>query len=142
MTRNCLDCVRKHFGQAYVLLNEYADDPEFFEEHFWYAMGHLGEASDESKGLALSTIIRAHRRRMEEDEEYWIDFKPLIRLATRYAYQEIGVETDPDEFKALLEEVQLPVKDFLFGCCDDIVISSLPPKTKTKKKKKKKKKNK
>jgi len=128
----CLDCTRKHLSQAYVLLNEYADDPVEFEEHFWYAMGHLAEAADECKGLVLSHLIRAHRRRMQDDDEYWIDFKPLLRLANRYAFDEIGVEYDRNEFDSLMEEVKKPVQDYLFDCCDQDVT---PSKKKTSKKK-------
>jgi hypothetical protein len=42
---SCLKCVRKHISQAIVLLSE---KKKGYPEHFWIAMGHLGEAEDES----------------------------------------------------------------------------------------------
>lgn len=42
---SCLKCVRKHISQAIVLLSE---SKKGYPEHFWIAMGHLGEAEDES----------------------------------------------------------------------------------------------
>lgn len=130
----CLDCTRKHLSQAHVLLNEFADDPIEFEEHFWYAMGHLAEASDECKGFKLSNLIRAHRRKMIDDPDYWIDFKPLIRLATRYAYLVNG-ETLPDDFEELYKASSKTVEEYLFECCLDDVKEELRPDKKSKKKK-------
>jgi hypothetical protein len=117
MRPTCLDCTRKHLSQAYVLLEEYASDPEFFEVFFWYAMGHLAEAETECRSYSnFSRIIRAHRRMMEEDDEYWIDFEPLIKIATRYAFMENGDEVDTDELEALVKLAEEEVEDFL--CCD------------------------
>ena len=111
----CLDCVRKHLGQAYVLLSEYADDTEAFEEYFYYAMGHLAEACDECKNAYpfVGQVLRAHRRKMMEDDDYWIDFKPLIRWINRLAFLENDIEFPDGELEQYIEESIEPVKDLL-----------------------------
>ena len=43
---SCLDCCRKHLGQAIVLLQE--SDIEEYQQHFWLGLGHLAEVESES----------------------------------------------------------------------------------------------
>ena len=92
----CLDCVRKHLGQAHVLLDEYATGD--YDVHFWYAVGHMAEA--ESECIAgypeLAALIRAERIKMIENENYYTDFEPLIEMANKLAEGEINEEQTVD----------------------------------------------
>ena len=121
MRPTCLDCTRKHLAQAHVLLDEFASDPEDFEVFFWFAMGHMAEAEAESRGDYgdLSFIIRAHRSRMEQDDDFYTDFEPLLKLANRYAFLHNGDEIDVDELESLKETCSQPVAEYLCGNCDE-----------------------
>lgn len=56
----CQDCVRKHLGQAVVLLNEMLMG---YPEHKWLAVGHLAEAAEECIGQfpEVAHMIREDR---------------------------------------------------------------------------------
>ena len=62
----CLNCVRKHIGQAIVLLGESLLG---YPAHRWIAVGHLGEASEEcvERYPELAMKIREIRNRMTDD---------------------------------------------------------------------------
>lgn len=66
----CLDCVRKHIGQATVLLQE-SEQPEY-KQHFWLGMGHLAEAESESLSTypVLANKLRGYRLAMMANRDY------------------------------------------------------------------------
>lgn len=65
----CLDCVRKHIGQAIVL---FLESDQTYPAHFWLGIGHLAEASDEALASypALAQTLREYRLSMMEDPGY------------------------------------------------------------------------
>lgn len=67
---SCLDCCRKHLGQAIVLLQE----SEFSEyaHHFWLGLGHLAEAESESLSSypGFAKQLRDIRLAMMADRDY------------------------------------------------------------------------
>lgn len=60
MRKACVNCCRKHLGQACVLAMEARKG---YPVHAWYAIGHLAEAEDEILELdeAIAARIREHR---------------------------------------------------------------------------------
>lgn len=90
MRKTCLDCVRKHLGTAYVLLGEYADDPVKYLTHFWYAVGHLEEATRECWATypQAATAIRNVRLELMHNDDFWPDFDILIKLICKLADEE------------------------------------------------------
>ncbi len=64
----CAHCARKHLAQALVLLNE---SRQGYPLHFWLAIGHLAEASDEliwspdPKLRDVAARIRLERKDLE-----------------------------------------------------------------------------
>lgn len=65
MRPSCTYCARKHLAQALILLQE---SVQGYPEHYWLAMGHLAEASDELLQAypALANTIRDQRKKLEE----------------------------------------------------------------------------
>lgn len=67
---SCLDCCRKHLGQAVILLQE----SEFAEygHHFWLGIGHLAEAESESLSSypGFAKQLRDIRLAMMADRDY------------------------------------------------------------------------
>lgn len=81
---SCLDCVRKHLAQAEVLMGEALQG---YPHHRWLAIGHLGEAADESV-LAypkLAAEIRKHRLAYMADRDYVVPTDKLLALADKLA---------------------------------------------------------
>lgn len=62
----CLNCVRKHIGQAVVLLGE---SMQGYPAHRWLAIGHLGEAGEEcvERYPKLAEEIRTIRNKTTDD---------------------------------------------------------------------------
>ena len=60
MRESCIKCFLKHLSQVCVLLDEAKMG---YPLHFWFAMGHLAEASSESIGKwpNLANRVRALR---------------------------------------------------------------------------------
>jgi hypothetical protein len=82
----CYDCVRKHLGQALVLLCE---AEKGYPSHGWLAVGHMGEAEDEALRLdkSLTEAIRSERLLYmsylnSESETYSGDLLELIQMVT------------------------------------------------------------
>ena len=116
MLRNsCLSCVLKHCSQAYVLLSEYFDDPIGFEEHFFYAIGHLAEACDESKKdyPLLGAVLRATRRKLQEEDEYWPEFKWLFRWVRRLGLLVNNEEVEQEELEDIIQKCIAPILNYL-----------------------------
>ena len=115
LRETCLSCVLKHLSQSYVLLSEYFDDPIEFEEHFFYAIGHLAEACDESKKdyPLLGAVLRATRRKLQEEDEYWPDFKPLFRWVRRLGLLVNNEEVDQEELESYISQSIAPILDYL-----------------------------
>jgi len=111
----CLSCVLKHLSQAYVLLSEYFDDPIEFEEHFFYAIGHLAEACDESKKdyPLLGAVLRATRRKLQEEDDYWPEFKWLFRWVRRLGLLVNNEEVEQEEMEDIIQKCIAPILDYL-----------------------------
>jgi len=81
---SCMDCVRKHLGQAAALMDEAVLG---YPTHRWRAVGHLAEAERESlpeyPGLAVS--IREERLAYIADPDYRVPVDRLIREASENA---------------------------------------------------------
>lgn len=82
--KSCLDCVRKHLAQALVLMEEVKLG---YPDHRWIAIGHLAEASAESVAdyPKLAALIRRHRVRYMNDEDYVVPVMDLIEAANKLA---------------------------------------------------------
>lgn len=104
MRDSCLHCVRKHLGQALVLLIEAAQSFEY-EWHRWIAMGHLAEAEAEAleSWPNLATTIRNARIGYFDDNER-IDFKSIFD-----DIDDIIKSEDADDEKAAAETMSNPL---------------------------------
>ena len=80
MRPSCLDCVRKHLGQAAVLIDEVAAG---YTDYKWLVVGHLAEAEAESMHdwADLAYIIR--ERRLLYMSTDTLSVLPLIKEADR-----------------------------------------------------------
>ena len=81
MRPSCLDCARKHLAQAMILTNEARMG---YPIHFWYAVGHLAEASDELLAVFPKEAedIREERLKYQKSPEYSIPYDKLIKHLT------------------------------------------------------------
>ena len=77
----CLDCYRKHLGQAAALANEALQGYPWYQ---WLAVGHLAEAADEVVLAYPELADRTRRARLEymEDLTFQIPFQELVEAAT------------------------------------------------------------
>jgi hypothetical protein len=78
MRESCLSCTRKHLAQAHILLQEYLAGG--YWHHFWYAVGHLAEAEEESfnEYPEFSIKILEARRKIMRRESNGIEIESLI----------------------------------------------------------------
>lgn len=85
LEEQCLNCCRKHLGQAYVLMLE--NSTGRYPTHFWKAIGHMAcaEAHTIIKYTELSEAIEKERLAMMENSEYYARFDYLIELANNIA---------------------------------------------------------
>ena len=76
MRQHCLQCFRKHLGNAAVLLEEYYDG---YRGYAHLIIGNLDQAAQEIRELypELATLVRAHRIRLQNDWSYSIPFEAL-----------------------------------------------------------------
>ena len=80
----CLNCVRKHLAEAYILLKEYSIA---YPEHYDIAYGHLAEAEMESidEYPKLTLEIRTERLKMDEaDYKYIPNILNLLKILRKY----------------------------------------------------------
>ena len=77
MRESCRECACKHIAQARVLLLETNNG---YQEHYWFAMGHLAEAEDELvKDFPDQTaLVRAERLKLQEDRNHEVPFADMI----------------------------------------------------------------
>ena len=82
MRVGCLDCVRKHLGQASVLMDEARLG---YPSHRWLAVGHMAEAESEMVEInaGLAHRIRDHRLAYIADEDYRVPILTLIEEVGR-----------------------------------------------------------
>ena len=76
MRKPCLQCFRKHMGNAAVLLEEIADGYQYK----FLVIGHLDQAAQEIRGFnfELAKLVRAHRIRLQNlDFDYDIPFEEI-----------------------------------------------------------------
>lgn len=87
MRSSCLDCARKHLGQAAVLIDE---SMLGYPTHRWRAIGHLAEAESElvTDYLHMAMEIREHRVAYIEDPGYVIPIDGLIATLTELDSEE------------------------------------------------------
>ena len=71
MRQPCLQCFRKHLGNAQVLLEECADGYPYFMG----VIGHLDQAAQEIRAYSvkLAKLVRAHRIKMQLMDD-WTDY--------------------------------------------------------------------
>lgn len=62
MREPCLYCVRKHLGQAEVLMGEALRG---YPEHKWLAVGHLSEAEEELVSFDSELVEKMRESRLE-----------------------------------------------------------------------------
>lgn len=76
MRQHCLQCFRKHIGNAAVLLEEYYDG---YHSYAHMIVGHLDQAAQEIRELypELATLVRAHRIWLQNDWRHSIPFEAL-----------------------------------------------------------------
>lgn len=75
MRQPCLQCFRKHIGNASVLIEEVLDGYPY--KHL--VVGHLDQAAQEIRKYSreLAHVVRAHRIKWQQDEKYDIPFEAL-----------------------------------------------------------------
>lgn len=102
MRSGCYDCVRKHIGQAIVLMCEVEKG---YHTHGWLAVGHLAEAEDESLRLPPGGIVDSIRQLrlsyidyLNGQAEFNDDPMRLLELVTQHkeAYEVNGPTSDSD----------------------------------------------
>ncbi len=108
MRESCLYCVSKHVSQAVVLLME---APQGYPSHRWLAIGHLGEAADESilEYPEISKKIRDVRLRLMDQEP---GFKPtslmdLMEEVTSFAAGQ-GITSNSEFFIKYMGQKPVP----------------------------------
>ena len=77
MRPTCTHCALKHLSQASILLSE---SYQGYPTHFFYTLGHMAEAGDElvKEYPKYAELVRAERKKLEDDPEYKPDFEYLI----------------------------------------------------------------
>jgi len=77
MRPTCTHCAIKHLSQAMITLSE---SRQGYPTHRFYALGHMAEAGDElaKEYPKYAEMIRAERKKLEDDPDYTPDFKELI----------------------------------------------------------------
>lgn len=78
MRQPCLQCFRKHIGNAAVLIEEYLDG---YNNYAHMIVGHLDQAAQEIRKYSpeLAHVVRAHRIKWQQDDKYDIPFEALDR---------------------------------------------------------------
>jgi hypothetical protein len=73
MRQPCLQCLRKHLGNAAVLIEEVLDGYPYQ----YMVVGHLDQAAQEIRAYSpdLALVIRAHRIKWQQDPMYDIPFE-------------------------------------------------------------------
>ena len=77
MRPTCTHCAIKHLSQAMITLSE---SRQGYPTHRFYALGHMAEAGDElvKEYPKYAEMIRAERKKLEDDPGYTPDFEELI----------------------------------------------------------------
>ena len=99
-------CACKHIAQARVLMLE---SQKGYEEHYFFALGHLAEAEDEllKDHGNLCIKLREERKNLEEDKTYRYPFTKIILFVAHEGEEKIKrvineIETEFSE-KSLTE---------------------------------------
>ena len=69
MRKSCIECAQKHISQAIILLSEARQG---YPEHYFLAIGHLAEASDElvADYTTEANCLRDIRLAITDDRNY------------------------------------------------------------------------
>ena len=98
MRQPCLQCFRKHLGNAAVLIEEVLDGYPY-----WHlVVGHLDQAAQEIRAYSheLAGVVRAHRIKWQQDHAYDIPFEALDLFVS-----DLELMTDlPKDFPEIPEE--------------------------------------
>ena len=80
MRQPCIQCFRKHIGNAAVLIEESHDG---YTNYLHMISGHLDQAAQEIRGYnkKLALVVRAHRIKWQEDSNYKIPFEALDQFS-------------------------------------------------------------
>lgn len=91
MRQPCLQCFRKHIGNAAVLIEEYLDG---YNNYAHMVVGHLDQAAQEIRKYSpeLAHVVRAHRIKWQQDDKYDIPFEALDQFVEDLE----SMEFDPD----------------------------------------------
>lgn len=91
MRPTCMNCVRKHLAQAYVLLDESLGR---YPQHFWLAIGHMAEAEDEAMDQfpEFAMSIRTARQDLISDPKMKFFVLDYIEKATALDLNSKGCE--------------------------------------------------
>jgi len=101
MRQHCLQCFRKHLGNAAVLIEECLDGYKY--KHL--VVGNLDQAAQEIREMypSLATLVRAHRIKLQNDWKYSIPFEALdsfIEILEAFG----GDDIMPDEIPEIPED--------------------------------------
>ena len=103
MRQGCLQCFRKHMGEAAVALEEVHDGYPYK----YLVSGHLSHAEEEIREFSpeLAKIVRAHRIQLQNDDyrTYMVPFEALDRFTDDMEAMHVG-HLDVDG-KSLVPEV-------------------------------------
>ena len=80
MRQPCIQCFRKHIGNAAVLIEEVLDGYVDYEH---MVVGHLDQAAQEIRRYSptLAHLVRAHRIKWQDDTNYDIPFEAFDSFA-------------------------------------------------------------
>jgi len=104
MREDCLDCVIKHLGQAFVTNIEVTLG---YPDHILLTIGHLAEASEECYGKSpeIANRIRAERLKLMDDYDYHVPYFSLYNAVNEFAMMDDSEDDLEDEFEDGEEEV-------------------------------------
>jgi 2'-5' RNA ligase len=103
---SCLNCIRKHLGQAAALMDE---TKQGYPAHRWLAIGHLGEAASEAlkKFPKLADEIREHRIKYISNPDYAVPVVELIEKASKLV-SEAANEDHKDQITGGIADKSMP----------------------------------
>ena len=90
MRQGCLQCFRKHLGEAAVALEEVHDGYSYK----YLVSGHLSHAEEEIREFSpeLAKLVRAHRIMLQNDgfRKYQVPFEALDRFTDDMEAMQVG----------------------------------------------------
>lgn len=97
MRQGCLQCFRKHMGEAAVALEEIHNGYPYK----YLVSGHLAHAEEEIRELSpeLAKLVRAHRIQLQTDDfsDYMVPFEAIDSYVDAIRYLPEHVDKDTEE---------------------------------------------